>query len=70
MAKIKFKINSLLKYTTNQKSQPWFILWVSSSIFINPFLKIALGREIWNLVNIVWVILLIISFYIDRKNVE
>ena len=60
----------VLAYNYYPKNQNWFILWASSAILINPFIKIALSRDIWNIVDIVWVIVLIISFYIDRKNVE
>lgn len=48
------------------------IIWIISAILINPFIKIPLGRTIWNVVDIVWSIILIISvltdFYIKKKN--
>lgn len=59
----------VLAYNDYPKNQNWFILWASSAILINPFIKIALGREIWNIVDIVWVIVLISSIFINRKHV-
>jgi hypothetical protein len=59
----------VLAYNDYPKNQNWFILWASSAILINPFIKIELGREIWNIVDIVWVIVLISSIFINRKHV-
>jgi hypothetical protein len=59
----------ILAYNYYPKNQNWFILWASSAILINPFFKIALGRDVWNIVDVIWVILLISSTIINRKNV-
>jgi hypothetical protein len=61
---------AILAYNNYQKNQPWFIVWVSSVILINPFFKIALGRVIWNIVDLIWVELLIVSILINKKYVE
>ena len=61
---------AILAYNNYQKNQPWFVVWASSAILINPFLKIALGREIWNIVDLIWVVLLIVSIFINKKYVE
>jgi hypothetical protein len=42
-----------------KKVQSFF--WFSSAILINPFIKIPLGRTIWNIVDIIWAALLIIT---------
>jgi hypothetical protein len=60
----------ILAYNNYQKNQIWFVIWLSSAILINPFFKIALGREIWNIMDVTWVLLLIMSIFIRRNNVR
>jgi hypothetical protein len=60
----------ILAYNNFEKNQSWFIIWVGSSILINPFFKIALGRMIWNVVDLIWVALLVISLLKNKENVE
>ena len=57
----------VLAYNQYQKSQGWFIIWLSSAILINPIFKISLGREVWNIVDIVWATLLIVSIFLKLK---
>jgi hypothetical protein len=61
---------AILAFNTYKKNQTWFVLWVSSTILINPFFKIALGREIWNLVDLIWAGLLIVSIFTNKNYVE
>ena len=57
-----------LAYVDNsKKDKTLFIIWVLSVLLINPFIKIALGRTIWNIVDVVWAILLIGSIWADKK---
>ena len=57
-----------LAYVDNQKSDKTFlIIWVVSALLINPFIKVALGRTIWNIVDVVWAIILIASIWLDKK---
>ena len=51
----------VLAYDEYKKSRTWAVIWLSSAILINPIIKIALGRELWNIIDVIWVILLIIS---------
>jgi len=52
----------ILAYFEHQKNNKiWMIVWVCSAIIINPIIKIPLGRTLWNIVDVIWVILLIIS---------
>jgi hypothetical protein len=53
----------ILAYNDIERNKTWFIIWLSSAILINPIFKIALGRELWNVVDIVWAVLLIISIF-------
>jgi len=52
---------SILAYVDYEKNKTWFVIWLSSAILINPFFKIALGRDLWNFIDIIWAILLIIN---------
>ncbi len=47
-------------YKTNRNS--WAIFYIISAILINPIFKISLGRELWNIVDIIWAIVLLSSF--------
>ena len=56
-----------LAYVDNKKiEKAFFIVWVLSALLINPFIKVALGRTIWNIVDVVWVIILVASIWADK----
>lgn len=40
-------------------------VWIASAILINPIIKIPLGRELWNIIDVIWVIIFI---YTTIKN--
>lgn len=61
---------AILAYNTYQKNQTWFVIWMASAILINPIFKISLGREIWNIVDVIWAILLIASIFIKQTKTE
>ena len=63
---IGFGLLALEDYDKNPK---WFVIWVSSAILINPFLKIALGRDIWNFIDVIWGLLLIVSMILNKRDV-
>ena len=55
-----------LAYLDNVKEDKTImIIWICSAILINPMFKIALGRAIWNIVDIIWSIVLLITLIID-----
>ena len=56
----------ILAYYNYQQNKTWFLIWLSSVILINPIFKIALGRELWNLIDIVWAILLTASIFMNK----
>jgi len=59
---------SFLAYKSNQREHITLaVVWTSSAILINPIIKIALGRELWNLIDIFWSVLLITSIYYENK---
>ncbi|MBK6544277.1 MAG: hypothetical protein IPG12_03205 [Saprospiraceae bacterium] len=45
----------------------WMIFWIASSIVINPIIKVALGRIIWNIVDIIWAGVLLYSLVISKS---
>ena len=45
----------------------YFVLWGASAILINPLFKIALGRDLWNIIDIIWTITLIITLKTENK---
>ena len=60
----------LLAFQDYQKNQTWFLIWISSALIINPFLKIALGRDIWNIVDVIWAVLLVVSIFLNKRFVD
>jgi hypothetical protein len=60
----------LLAFDNYQKNKTWFIIWISSALLINPFFKIALGRDIWNIIDIIWAVLLIMSLILNKKSIH
>ena len=43
---------------------------IISAILINPIFKISLGRELWNIIDIVWAIILIGTIIFDRNKYQ
>jgi len=58
-----------------RRNTPFVIIWAASAILINPLIKIVLGRELWNIVDVIWTVLLLVSIWAedgkvaDRSNV-
>ena len=46
-----------------KKSENWMIFWVFSGLLVQPFLKIPLGLEIWNGLDVFWAITLVYSSF-------
>ena len=57
----------ILAFNIYKINKIWFLIWFSSAILINPIFKIALGRELWNIIDIIWAILLIASIFVNRE---
>jgi hypothetical protein len=59
---------TVLAYQANQLRRPnEMIIYVVLAILFQPFLKIALGRQLWNVVDVVVGTGLLISLYIKPK---
>ncbi|SHK60331.1 hypothetical protein SAMN04488007_3362 [Maribacter aquivivus] len=65
---VAFASFGFLAYKANQedKSEQVFI-YIALALLFQPFYKIALGREIWNMVDVVVGIGLLISIFIKNK---
>ena len=53
----------VLAFEMYEKDQTWFIVWLASAVLINPLIKISLGREIWNIVDVIWAVILVVSIF-------
>ena len=42
-------------------SENWMIFWILSGLLVQPFFKISLGRDIWNMIDIFWAMILMYS---------
>jgi hypothetical protein len=58
---------AILAYNQYKKNDFFFVTWLASAILINPFFKIALGRTVWNIVDVIWAVLLIVSIFYPAK---
>jgi len=58
-------------YLDNEKNdKSLVILWVCSAILINPIIKLPLGRTIWNIVDIVWALILLATLVKDFRSLK
>jgi hypothetical protein len=59
---------AFLAYQANQQGrQSEMIIYVVLALLFQPFFKVALGREIWNIVDVVVGIGLLISIFVKPK---
>ena len=60
---------AILAYNSNEQGHKTeVIIYVCLGILFQPFFKIALGRQIWNMVDVVVGIALIVSLFIRPSN--
>jgi hypothetical protein len=58
-----------LGFTAKEKNiKKEMFIYIALAILFQPFIKIALGRTIWNIVDIITVIGLVISVIKDEKS--
>ncbi|MCZ2130141.1 MAG: hypothetical protein LC109_07710 [Bacteroidia bacterium] len=59
---------AILAYQSNQQNkQTEMIIYIGLALLFQPFFKITLGREIWNIVDVVVAIGLLISVFRQKK---
>ena len=60
---------ALLAYFNFQNKQNTItIIYIGLAILFQPIFKIALGRTIWNIVDVIVAVGLIISIFLNNKN--
>lgn len=57
IATILFIVYGINEY--RRKNERWAIVWFGSALLINPIFKIALGKILWKVMDIIWGILLL-----------
>lgn len=63
---IVFGVLAYAAYT--RKDNFYLVVWAASAILINPIVKIPIGREIWNVVDVIWAIGLMVSTITEKTN--
>jgi len=59
---------AVLAYQANEKqNKTEMIIYIFLAILFQPLIKISLGRELWNIVDIIVGISLIITIFFKRK---
>lgn len=59
----------VLAYQANtKKEQVQFFIFIALALLFQPFLKVSLGRELWNIVDVIVGIYLLISALRENKN--
>ncbi len=59
---------AILSYQANQQGrQTEMIIYGALALLFQPFFKIALGRELWNIIDVIVGIGLIISIFLKPK---
>lgn len=57
-----------LAFKANEnKQKEMAIVFIGLALLFQPFFKIALGRQIWNVVDVIVSVFLIIRIFIDRQ---
>ena len=58
----------ILAYQANEnKQKEMTILFIGLALLFQPFFKIALGRQIWNIVDVIVSIFLIVTIFMNRE---
>ena len=65
VAMIGFAILAFQSAESENKS--FLIIYGALAILFQPFFKIALGRELWNIVDVIVAIGLIITLFLDKQ---
>ena len=56
-----------LAFQENEKgNKGLLVFWLSSALLINPIFKISLGRELWNVIDILWAVILVLTAFMSH----
>ncbi|MEO9021218.1 MAG: DUF6804 family protein [Ginsengibacter sp.] len=60
---------ALLAYYSNQQNKKTeVIIYIALALLFQPFIKVALGRTIWDITDVIVSVGLIISIFVKSKN--
>ena len=62
---VAFEVMSYQYIQQNKKT--WAVIFAALALLFQPFIKIALGRTIWNVVDVIVAVLLITLWIKERK---
>lgn len=60
----------LAYFTSNKENKVEMIIYIALALLFQPFFKIALGRVLWNITDVVVGIGLIVSIFINQQKIE
>mgnify|MGYP000873032782 CR=1 FL=1 len=60
----------LAYFAGNKESKVEMIIYIALALLFQPFFKIALGRTLWNMVDVTVGIGLVISIFINQQKTE
>ena len=61
----------VLSYLGQEKENKSIIIfWICSAVLINPIFKVALGRTIWSIIDVIWAIILLITIVSDINDMR
>src|SRR5574344_945063 len=60
----------LAYFTSNKENKVEMIIYIALALLFQPFFKIALGRTLWNIVDVTVGIGLVISIFINQQKTE
>ena len=58
----------LALHSYNKKQKEMTIIFIGLALLFQPIFKIALGRQIWNIVDIIVSIFLIATIFLKKQN--
>jgi hypothetical protein len=64
-----FIVLAFLRYQQNKTVNLEVIIYAFLALLFQPFIKIALGRAVWNIVDLIVSLWLIISLFLNPKKV-
>lgn len=63
-----FALLAYFDYQKNKAINSGVIIYIAMALLFQPFIKVALGRTIWNAVDVVVSVVLIATLFTKRKN--
>ena len=62
---------AILAYQAHlQNNSTAIVIYAALALLFQPFIKIALGRDLWNVVDVVVGIGLLVSLFLPKKQIE